>query len=77
MISDESNSNDPNIDIDEDSVGLTQDAEINRHAEYSSEMINDDESVSPINEEEEMTNMQDLDEAIKMFPEEANNEYLM
>ena len=39
-------------------------------------MINDDNSVSSVNEKEEMKNMQDLDEVVKMFPEEENDEYL-
>ena len=37
-------------------------------------MINNNDSVTPINEEEEMTNMQYLDEMIDIFPDEKNNE---
>ena len=75
LVSDESDSNDPNIDTDEDSTGSTQDSEVNRDAEDAAGMIIDAKSVAPINEEEEMTTMQDLDDVIKMFPEEANDEY--
>ena len=35
-------------------------------------MINSDKSVASINEEKVIINMQDLDNVIKMFPEEAN-----
>ena len=37
-------------------------------------MINNNDSVTPINEEEEITNMQYLDEMIDIFPDETNNE---
>ena len=73
LVSDESDSNDPNIDTDEDSTGSTQDSEVNRDAEDAAGMIIDAKSVAPINEEEEMTTMQDLDEVVEMFPEEAND----
>ena len=39
-------------------------------------MINGRESATPFNIEEELTNMQDLDDTIDMFPEEANDEGL-
>ena len=39
-------------------------------------MLNGDESVSPINEEQEMKNMQDLYEVIEMFLEKAKNDDL-
>ena len=51
MISDESDSNDPNTDTYEDLNGSTQDVEGNRDAEYASEMINDDKKFALINEE--------------------------
>ena len=37
-------------------------------------MINDEKSVSTMNEAEEMMTLQDLYDVIKMFPEEENDE---
>ena len=39
-------------------------------------MINENESIASINEKEEMTTMQDLDDLVEIFREEANNEDL-
>ena len=76
MISDESDSNDTNSDTYEELLVSAQYAEVNRDAENATENLYYDESVSPINEEEYLTNIQDLGKVIDIFPEEANNKHL-
>ena len=52
MISDESDSNDPNSDSYEESIVSKQDAEGNMDADDAAEIINDDYSVTSISKEE-------------------------
>ena len=55
MVSDEYYINNPNSDTEEDSVDSTQHIYGSRDSKYSAEAINDDgESVTSINEEDEM-----------------------
>ena len=77
MGSDESESNDPNSNTDEDLVASMQHTYGSIYAADTAEAINDDiESVILFNEEDEIDTMQELDDIIEMFPEEENDECL-
>ena len=77
MVSDESDSNGTNSAIDEYSIALKKHTDGNIYAKDATEEINDDnESVTLINKEEEIETMQEVDNIINMYPEEANCEGL-